>query len=367
MFIGIDASRAGKKIKTGTEWYSYNLIVNLAKIDTTNHYILYTTDHAQFLPQNLPANFRIKILNWPFKYLWTHFRLSWEMLINSPDILFVPAHTIPLINRGCTVVTVHDLGFLHLTEIYRFITRWYLRLSTWWSVHQAQKIIAISNFTKQDILKNYNIPEDKIEVIPLGVDFNFYQTQQVDKSSLNQTITSRPYFLYIGRIEKKKNLETLAKAWQKFTHLTADYNLLLVGADGYGSQKIKNIFTDLKNVKFIGYVNEEEKKYLLKHALAFVFPSYFEGFGLPLLEAMAANCLTISADSTSLPEIGGEAVWYFQTNNDQELSVLLNQVINDQTKVKQTKLLAQSQVKNFDWLITADKTLKLFNSQYLKK
>lgn len=360
MLIGIDASRAGKKIKTGTEWYSYHLIFNLAKIDSKNRYILYTKSDSLFLPENLPNNFQIKILKWPFKFIWTHLRLSWEMLTSPPDILFVPAHSVPLVHRNRTIVTIHDLGFLHQPEIYQPLSRFYHRLSTWWSVNKSIKIITISNFSKKDILANYNISESKVKVIPLGIDLpDFFKQKEINLGKFN---LSKPFFLFIGRIEKKKNLDFLITTWQNFLKINQNFDLVLAGSDGYGSQEIKNKYQNLKSVKFLGYISEQEKISLLKSCHSFIFPSIFEGFGLPVLEAMATGCLVLSADNTSLSEVGGQAVWYFASNNSKALlNLLMKSVEIDQEEIKKIKLKAQERAKLFTWAITADKTLLLLN------
>ncbi len=361
MLIGIDASRAGKKIKTGTEWYSYQLILQLTKIDYKNNYILYTKSDAINFPSHLPANFKIKILHWPFLFFWTHFRLSLEMLINPPDILFVPAHSVPLIHRNRTIVTIHDLGFLHFPQLYSLISRLYHRFSAWWSIKFAKKIITISNFTKQDILKNFNIDKNKIEVIPLGINpSDFYQTD--NKFNLTDFKIKNKYFLYIGRIEKKKNIEFLLHTWQEFLKTNRNFSLVLAGKDGYGSQEIKNKFKNLENVIFLGYVSEQEKIFLLKNCFAFIFPSLFEGFGLPILEALAAGSLVLCANNTSLPEVGGDIVWYFDPKDQISLLKLLQKAINlNPQEFVKYQSQAHERVKLFTWEITAKKTLWFLN------
>lgn len=360
MLIGLDASRAGKKVKTGTEWYSYHLISNLAKIDFKNNYILYTSSDSLDLPLNLPKNFQIKTLNWPFRYLWTHFRLSWEMLTKPVDILFIPAHSVPLIHRGRTIVTIHDLGFLHFPELYHPLVKIYHRFSAWWSVKNAIKVITISDFTRKDILKNYKINPDKIEVIPLGINLSdFIKTfTNEDLKRLNLT---KPFFLYIGRLEKKKNIDFLIATWQEFILKNNNFDLVLIGADGYGSSNIRKKIANTKNIKILGYISESEKIALLKQCHAFVFPSIFEGFGLPVLEAMAAGCLVLCAETSSLPEVGGGAVWYFNTNNVMTLLELMLKTTTAESEVIKTKNLAIERAKLFSWTMTAEKTLLVLN------
>jgi len=365
MIIGIDASRAGKKYKTGTEWYSYHLISYLSKIDKTNEYWLYTRKDAFDLPLNLSTNFYVKILSWPVKYIWTHLRLSWEMLINPPDILFVPAHSVPLFHRSRCVVTIHDLGFLHNPEIYQTLARFYHRFSAWWSIKFAKRIITISQFTKNDILNRFNVSSDKIAVMPLGFDKSKYRIIQ-DKSLLTQIKEkynfNKPFFFYIGRLEKKKNIKLLVAAFELFLSHNPDFNLVLAGCLGFGGDDILKAIHHNDKIKYLEYIAEEDVPVILNLARAFIFPSLFEGFGLPVIQAMACGCPVICSNTTSLPEIGGQAAWYFEPDNKSELVALLKRINVDfaarQTLVNQ----GLKHAEQFDWLKVAEKTLKFLVS-----
>ncbi|MFA5879282.1 MAG: glycosyltransferase family 1 protein [Candidatus Margulisiibacteriota bacterium] len=358
MLIGIDASRANKLNKTGTEWYAFHLINELKKIDLSNQYILYTREVLNSDWENLPANFSVKILHWKFKYIWTHLRLSWEMIVNPLDILFVPAHSVPLIHRRRTIVTIHDLGFLHNSEIYHPLARLYHRLSAWWSVKKATKIITISEFTKQDILQRYNCPVDKIQVIPLGIDYNFFHNKVDTTEILKHFKIFNKYFLYIGRIEKKKNIKLLITAWQLFVKKYPEYKLILAGRDGYGSEELNKEIASLPSICKLGYITEKEKVALLQSAEAFLFPSLFEGFGLPLLEAMAAGCPVISSNATSLPEVGGEACLYFNPTKADELNVLMSNLVNKNESKDYLITAGFTRAQNFSWSRLANNTLQ---------
>lgn len=365
MLIGIDASRANKGKKTGTEWYAYQIINNLKLIDRVNQYVLYTRESLPARPAELPDNFSTKVLHWPLVFIWTHLRLSWEMVINPPDILFVPAHSVPLIHRGRTVVTIHDLGFLHNPQIYHPLARIYHRFSAWWSVRYAFKIITISEFTKQDIIKNYKVNPDKISVIPLGLDKSKYKII-TDKNRLKQVQDkynlTRPYFFYIGRLEKKKNIEFLINAFNQLAVDYPDYDLVLAGSLSYGGDKIMRLIKASSKVKHLGYIEEEDVPPLLNAAQAFVFPSLFEGFGLPIIQAMACGCPVISSNATSLPEVGGKAAWYINPNNRDELIALMKKMAINNEARQQLIDAGLNRAKQFDWQQVAVKTLAVLLS-----
>ena len=171
MLIGIDASRAVKKEKTGTEYYSQEIIRRIINLSTEDKFILY----APYLPgdnnslNNLPKNAKWKIM--PFPRLWSQIRLSWELMFSKekPYVMFEPAHTIPFFARGRMVVTIHDLGFMSRPDLYPFWERLYLKLSMYYSAKRANKIIAISEYTKNDLIKFFRIKPENIEVIDLGI------------------------------------------------------------------------------------------------------------------------------------------------------------------------------------------------------
>ncbi|MBI3626739.1 glycosyltransferase, partial [Candidatus Uhrbacteria bacterium] len=218
MLIGIDASRANKTLKTGTEWYSYYLIKQLAQIDHQNQYELYFSDQPSPELNNLGPNFHNKILGWPPRKLWTQIRLSAHLFRHAPDVLFVPAHTIPWIHPKNTVTTCHDIGFKVRPELYspqeRKYQEWSLRLA----IKGAKKIIAVSNFTKKELLKNYpQARESQIEVIYHGYNsevFKPVEPRTAAETANKYGLTPDNYLIYIGRLENKKNTLGLIKAFE---------------------------------------------------------------------------------------------------------------------------------------------------------
>ena len=183
MTIGIDASRANKKTKTGTEWYSYNLILELAKLDTKSQYFLYTKEKLQDKLKELPDNFKEKVLKWPPKFLWTMLRLSQEMKKNAPELLFVPAHIIPLVSPAKTITTIHDVGFRRFPHLYSGLELKYHNFGLNQAIKKASTIITISEFSKREMIQLCNIDPEKIKVIHNGFDRKEFRPIQDTESN----------------------------------------------------------------------------------------------------------------------------------------------------------------------------------------
>ena len=369
MIIGIDASRANRKQKTGIEWYSYHLIQELKKISLApgDKFILYTPSKLQGPLSELPDNWEERILKWAPKYLWTQIRLAWEMFFHRPDLLFVPAHCLPLFSSVRKVVTVHDLGFKHFAKAYSLFQRIFYFLSHYWSLRIAQQIIVPSEFTKNDILENFYSPRGKITVIPLGYSFKEIPSDvQTDPNSiLDKYKIKKPFFFYLGRLEKKKNILGLIKAYQKLREDNPEIeipDLVLGGKPGYGYKKIKKEILVSENIKEIGYIAPAELSTLYSLSLALVFPSFYEGFGLPLLEAMANNCPILSSNAGSLPEVGGDAVLYFNPFDLDDIKNVMLRIIKDKELRENLIKKGNERVQSFSWQKCAQSTKKVLFS-----
>ena len=209
MTIGIEAERANNRVKTGVEHYAKQLVLHLAQIDTNNQYILYLRTQPEDWFLSLPKNFVVKVL--PFPYFWTQIRLSWEMLIHPPDVLFVPASTLPLIHPK-SVYTEHDVAWVYYPEIFTFYMRWFHRIFSWLARTFSTKIIAISKATKKDLIQHYDVKDSKIAVVPHG-----YQKTSKDFSVLSPELSSKlpeKYILFLSTIQPRKNVIGLIKAFK---------------------------------------------------------------------------------------------------------------------------------------------------------
>lgn len=336
--IGIDASRIAVAERTGTERYSYELIAALARIDRRQRYTLYTNGLPAALPP-LGPNFALRSL--PLRRLWTHARLGPELARRPPDVLFVPSHVIPLLHPAESVVTIHDLGYLAFPESHTARRRLELHLTTRWSLRAARRVIAISQATRDDLVRHYGADPAKIRVVHHGLSAGFRPAslEQIAATKARYAI-DRPYFLYVGTIQPRKNLARLIEGFGLLgaggrgaggeagaggayairpgesspapqTPAPSPQPLLVIaGRRGWLSAPIERRAAELgvaERVRFVGYVPDADLPALLSGALAFVFPSLYEGFGMPVLEALACGAPVLTSRTSALPEVAGDA------------------------------------------------------------
>ncbi|QQR77659.1 MAG: glycosyltransferase family 4 protein [Candidatus Moraniibacteriota bacterium] len=310
MIIGIDASRAFLVKRTGIEEYSYQSIKHLRNELAKEQVVLYVRK-KQVIDFDIPEMWRVRALGW-FR-CWTQGRLALEMLFHPLDALFVPAHTVPWIHPKETIVTVHGLEYEFCPEAYSWWERIYMRWSIKNSCRWASKIVAVSENTKKDLISLYRVPEEKIEVIYEGVSC-FKLRANNNQCESNSKINSKhqipkPYFLFIGRIEARKNIARMIEAFDMFKKKCGtNHKLVLAGKPGYGYETVAHQVAHAKyrnDIVELGYVSEEEKWQLLRNADGFLFPSLYEGFGLPILEAQSVGVPVLTSSTSSLVEVSG--------------------------------------------------------------
>lgn len=398
MLIGIDASRANLKRKTGTEWYAFYLIKNLAVIDKENNYILYLNEAPSEALKNAikdNPNFNFKVLKWPFYSFWTLGRLTLEMIFRRPDVLFIPAHTMPLVYPKKTVNTIHDIAFKRESDLYRssrvktenvssrraiefavkLLTRGkyasdsldYLYWSTDFALAKAKKIITVSNFTKDEIKFFYpEIDEAKIKVVHNGYNNRLYNDKKDPlkiKAALEKYDIESPFFLYIGRIEKKKNTPDLISALGLLRENYPDIKekMVLIGDASFGYDEVKYVIEEFDlntDVIMPGWIEEEDLPHILKAATAFIFPSKHEGFGIPILQALACGVPVAASDIPVFKEIAGDSVLYFDHQDKREISEAMATLVNDKKLREELIYKGKKQVAKFSWLKCAEDTLR---------
>ena len=363
MKIGIDASRAFGKERTGTEEYSYQLIKNLAMMDTSRHQIFLYLKKDFSINFNLPDNFQLKIIS--KERFWTQIGLASEMMMNKPDILFIPSYAIPQIHPAKTVVTIHGLEYRYCPECYSLKERLLLELNTRSSVKWASKIITPSESTKKDLIKFYKVDADKIKVIYHGVEKSpllrggWGCVKEVSQHTPSPSQEGNNSILFIGRLEKRKNLVNLIKAFEFFRRRHWPMSpseklckLTLVGKKGFGFAEIKKAIQDSpfkKDIVLKSYVSEEEKSELYKNADLFILPSFYEGFGLPVLEAMSYGAPVICSNASSLPEAAGDAALLINPNSPKEIAEAMKKVFSDDNLREKMVEKGFENVKKFSW------------------
>lgn len=367
MNIGIDASRTNKKAMTGTEWYSYHVIEHILKNDKDNHFTLYFRDkeNQSFYESK---NTKIRNIPWLGRHFWTQGGLSLEMLLHKPDLLFVPAHVLPFF-APASVTTCHDVGFKRYPELYTLRERLYHGYSMWKSLKEAAAIITISEFSKKEIIDLYGADESKVYVVYNGYDSNIYNESKDDagiERTKEQYNIEGEYIYAIGRKETKKNICGLIDIFSelKTNEEHKDLKLVIVGSAGFGYEQIKNKMNTSKWKEHIietGWISSQDAVHLLKGSRALVFPSYYEGFGLPLIEAMACGIPVVSSNRASLPEIAGDAALLCDPDQHAIFAEHIHKVLSDMSVRSVLIQRGHERARDFSWDTCGQQTLDIIH------
>lgn len=354
MLIGIDASRAVAAELTGTEHYSLRVIEALLEIGAAHRFRLYAPREP-----SLATAERLSAGEWriiPLPRLWTHLRLSLELLQNPPDALFVPAHVLPLVHRRRGVVTLHDLGYLHYPGAHTLWQRLYLDWSTRWSARVARRVIVDSCATRNDLIAAYNTAARKVVVAhPAGRDLHLLGNPSDDLSPLARWGLGTGFVLAVGTLQPRKNLIVLLEAFARLIgegRLPAEARLVLAGRPGWLSDAIlaHANASDLRGrVIVTGYVSDRELAALYRQAQVLAFPSLYEGFGLPVLEAMQCGLPVICANTSSLPEVAGDAALLVPPDDVAGWQSALERVYHEPELVRGLVERGLRQAERFSW------------------
>ena len=380
MLIGLDASRAFSRFIGGPENYSYYLIRALLKAPSSHRFRLYlrpdskeSPRYQRFFSDLEMVNCELKVVPWPF--LWTQAGLALECFRNPPDVLFVPAHTIPLLRPGRlkTIVAIHDLGAEFLPNYHKFPQKYYLNFATEYAVRQATRVITVSQHTKKDVLGKFKVPSSKCEVIYEGYEEKLFfprKREEIEKAKERYGIRG-DYLFFVGTIQPRKNLVRLIEAYSKLIvncqlSIEEAPSLVLAGSPGWLYEDIYGApqrFGVADRVRFLGRIEDDALPALLSGCRAFVFPSLFEGFGLSLLEAMACGATTITSKTTSLPEVGGQAPIYVDPYRTDELTQALEKVLKmGEDERRQLSQRSISQAAKFTWEKSASDVLAIIDN-----
>lgn len=365
--IGIDASRANYEKRTGTEWYAYHLIQQLKTIIPAKHRVLlYSTTPLRDGLEKLPPNWESKVLKWPPKRLWTQLRLSWEMYRRPPDLLFVPVHAMPVILPKRSATTLHDVAFMSTPGAYSNSENRYQRFAVKFAVKYADAILTVSHFSKSEIVHYFGADPDKMTVTHLGYDAEMCKPvtdQKLIDDCLARYDVRKPYFLFVGRLEIKKNIVGLLRAFKIFHQHRGpghvEQFLALVGKRGFGyAEAMKELQGSEAewHVKETGYVCEDDLRYLYAGAQALVFPSWYEGFGLPIIEAFACGTPVIASRVASIPEVVGDAALLVDPANAEDIAGKMKRIALEPELRLRLIEKGFERAKMFSWRLTAEKT-----------
>jgi len=360
--FGIDASRSTAKQRTGTETYSLQLIRALLQLPARHCWRLYFRDEPP--PGLFPASARIEQRIIPFPRLWTHVRLGAELALRTPAGLFVPAHTLPLFCPAPTVVTVHDLGYLHFPSMHPRRQRAYLHWSTRHSARNATHIIADSEATRNDLINYYHTDPKRITVVYPGFDPAPFAAAPVTPALLDLPET---YLLHVGTIQPRKGLSFLLEALSALRDHPARPTLVCAGRPGWMYGPIMRQVEALrlkKRVRFLDYVPHEHLRALYRQASMLLLPSLYEGFGFTPLESMAAGTPVICSLAGSLPEVVGDAALTVPARDAAGLAVAIRRLLEETDLRKRLIAKGLQRCHQFPLQHSAEKTLTVLESTF---
>ena len=351
MLIGIDASRAVVAQRTGTENYSLQVIRGLVRTSTGHQLRLYLREPVTEGLLSQQPHVEHVVLG-P-RRLWTHLGLSREVRRRPPDVLFIPAHVVPVWHPPATVVTVHDLGYRFFPRQYRLGARLYLEASTRFSCRVARRVIADSQATARDLQREYGVPAARITVVYPGLDPTIARADEVAQQSVRERYQlACPFVLYVGTIQPRKNLARLVEAFNLLPRGFENVELVLAGKTGWLTADIHRKVHQLgfeRRVRFTGYMPAADLPALLSAAECFVMPSLYEGFGLPVLEAMACGTPVICSTAGSLPEVAGDAALQFSPLDVEALAAALARLLGDSALRRELVGRGYRRTAEFSW------------------
>lgn len=334
----------------GTEIYLRRLLAALASIDRENEYFVFTNRETSDLvplqanfharPQAVRASFR------PARILWEQSVLALEAA--RLDVLFNPGFTSPVLAPCACVTVFHDLQHVQHPEYFRWFDLPFWKLLLWASAHRARRLIAVSEATRADLVRVYGLPADHIDVVHHGVEPEFF--------ALDRTHTE-PFVLCVSTLHPHKNLDRLIRAYARQKR---DWRLIIAGMRGFFAAALEALIAELgveDSVKLTGWIPREDLLQLYARAQAFVYPSTFEGFGMPVLEAMAAGIPVACSDIPPLREVAGDAALFFDPLNEDAIAGALDRIVTDTGLRVQLTQAGPERARAFTWERAAGETL----------
>lgn len=380
MNISIDIRPLMSPIRTGVGEYTYGLLNAIFEIDKVNQYFLFYNSHAdvaKFIPKWEQNNVHFVQTKWPNKLFNFSLRLFKRPRLDklmakiskqNIDVFYSPnINFTSLAEKTKSILTIHDLSFEFFPEFYSLKQRlWHKIINAKKQCEQASVILTPSENTKKDIMKKYAIAGEKIKALYPGLDAGFNTSANVAPNIKQKYNLPEKFILFLGTLEPRKNIIGLIEAFEKsFSKLSSPYSLVIAGTKGWRSkyifQRIES--SPIKNqIKFIDYVDPADKPALYKAADLFVFPSFYEGFGFPVIEAMASGTPVITSNRSSLPEITEGAAFLINSSDTNAISEAMIKILNSANLKTYFKNKDLTQAAKFNWTTTAKNWLNTVNN-----
>lgn len=370
MRIGIDARFYGPLGK-GLGRYTQKLITSLEEIDSTNEYIIFL--RSENWDDYKPTNKRFTKVRADYRWYTLKEQIAMPKIIKEQrvDLMHFTHFNVPLLYSGNFIVTIHDLILTKyptqrattLGPVKYWMKHMAYELIIRSAINRAKKIIAVTAYTKQEIINHFKVPESNIVVTHEAVDQAIPPRNDADEV-LAKLHIKKPYVLYVGNAYPHKNIERLLAAFKKLLEKFPSTQLVLVGKEDYFYKRIKNEVDAVeitRHVVFPGYVIDDDLPVLYRHASIYAFPSLCEGFGLPALEACSYGTPVVASNNSCLPEVLGDAAIFFDPLQTSEITKAMSAVLTDAALVETLHNKGLQRVHNFSWRTMATTTLKLYN------
>ena len=376
MIIGIDIRMLARGTKSGIEEYIINLLSNMLRLDNNIKYKLFYNGYKKveleydFLKLSNVTLKEFKIPNRLFDFSSQYFHYpKIDKLLDGVDIFFSPHIFSAPVSKNCKVITTfHDLSFENHKKFYSTSKNyWHFSMNPKSQAQRSNKIIAVSESTKKDLTKIYKIETEKIKVIysGIGLEYGIWNMESRILEVKKKYNLPENYILYLGTLEPRKNIIGLIKAFEilnsKFKIQNSKFKLVIAGSKGW---LYEDIFKTVRNspvkddIIFTGFIEDKDKSVLYNLADLFVYPSFYEGFGFPPLEAMAAGTPVITSNFSSLPEAVGNAAIMVNPYNLDELAKAMKMILTDEKLRDILIKRGLKQTKKFSWQNCAEETLK---------
>ena len=374
--IGIDARFYGP-VGKGLGRYTKEVVDRIIKMDQENEYIIFLGRDNFFEFSDERPRVKKVLADVRWYTLAEQIKLPFLIWRERLDLMHFPHFNVPLLTPVKFIVTIHDLILTKfptqrattLSPLFYFVKNFAYRIIIRMALRRSRKIITVSKFTKTEIIKQFSIDKNKIFVSYEGI----FQPSNSNNSLVEKNVILRynirkPYLLYVGNAYPHKNLEGLIKIFCRINKIYPNISLVLVGKDDYFYLRVKKFAQKVINNKsliiFPGFVPDNDLAIIYKQALAYVFPSLYEGFGLPPLEAMTYGCPVVSSNKSSMPEILGPAALYFNPDNKDETKAIVTRVIAEDDMRKSLVNKGYNQVKKYSWDKCAMETAKIYNDMF---
>jgi len=340
---------------------------NILKVFAKNKYKVEVFSPVEI--EDLKVNKVTKFVKPSYKKLGGLSRLLYTQLVlpfkvTSEDVLYHPFQYLSLFSRSKQIITIHDFIPMYYPEVAKHQYCYYKYFMPF-LLKKAHRVICISNNTKDDLLKFYKVDKNKIKMIYNGYDNDLFNEENIDASVLKKHSIDYPYMVMVGASYPHKNLESAIKAFKELEDKRG-CKLIIIGKTSDYVESLKKLTAELKlteDVIFLGYVEDEELKTLYNKSKAFVYPTLYEGFGLPILEAAACNTLVLSSNTSSLPEVAGDGAIMFDPLNIDEIKAAMNSALNNEELVEEIKQKAKENLMRFSWEKAAVEIYETINEE----